>query len=52
MLENSGFEANVVRFSTASINGFVASAQFARFSSEKFPSRACQMEDNIIVLST
>ena len=41
-LANSGLEAKVVRFSTASVNGLVACAQLARFSSEKFPSNACK----------
>lgn len=40
MLTNSGFEANAVRFSTASINGAVAVLHLLRFSSEKSPSRA------------
>lgn len=40
-LANSGLEAKVVRLSTASINGLVALAQLALFSSEKLPSNAC-----------
>lgn len=40
MLTNSGFEANAVRFSTASIKGAVAVLHLLRFSSEKSPSRA------------
>lgn len=40
MLANSGFEANAVRFSTASIKGVVAIRHLLRLSSEKSPSRA------------
>lgn len=40
MLTNSGFEANAVKFSTASIKGAVAILHLLRFSSEKSPSSA------------
>lgn len=40
MLTNSGFDANAVRFSTASIKGAVAILHLLRFSSEKSPSSA------------
>lgn len=39
-LTNSGFDANAVRFSTASIKGVVAIRHLLRLSSEKSPSRA------------
>lgn len=39
-LANSGLEANVVRFSTASMSGAVATRHLFLFSSEKSPSRA------------
>lgn len=40
-LANSGLDANVVRFSTASIRGPVATRHLCLFSSEKSPSKAC-----------
>lgn len=39
-LANSGLEANVVRFSTASMSGAVATRHLFLFSSEKSPSNA------------
>lgn len=40
MLANSGLEANVDRFSTASMSGVVATRHRSRFSLEKSPSKA------------
>lgn len=44
-LANSGLEANVVKFSTASISGAVATRHLFLFSSEKSPSKAWKVRE-------